>query len=92
MSKKPTSIDSLLANTERPRRPNAVADNAELAESIQQFLALKAADDERVAGLTLSWFYKEKLQPLHDGPVWFGTVRKYVREHLGLDHNTGKAL
>jgi acyl carrier protein phosphodiesterase len=94
MSKKPapSPIDDLLADLQPQKRPNIVADNEPLARAIRSFLTLKAEGDERVAGITLRWFYNQKLQALHDGPVYFGTIRKYVREHLRLDYLTGKAL
>jgi hypothetical protein len=94
MSKKPapSPIDDLLRGMTPPRRSNIIGDNLPLAEAIAAFLTLKANDDPRVAGITLKWFYNEKLQELHNGPVYYGTVRKYVREQLGLDYRTGKAL
>jgi len=92
MSKKPSPIDGLLDGLEPRRRPNIIDDNAPLAEAIRAFLELKAAGDKRVSGITLKWFYTEKLQAQFRGPVYYGTVRKYVREYLGLDYLTGKAL
>jgi len=94
MSKKPapSSIDGLLADLQPRRRPNVIDDNRPLAEAIRTFLELKAAGDVRVAGITLKWFYTEKLQAQFGGPVYYGTVRKYVREFLGLDYMTGKSL
>lgn len=92
----PTSIDVLLATATRPRigaaRSSVVANNGPLARAVREFLELKAAGDKRVIGLSLSWFYREKLQVKFGGPAWFGTVRKYVREYLQVDINTGKPL
>lgn len=85
-------IDSLLADCPTNTRPSMVGDNKPLADAIEAFLDLKVAGDERVLGLALSWFYREKLQAQFDGPVWFGTVRTYVRQVLKRDHNTGKVL
>ena len=94
MSKQPapSPIDDLLAGLQPRRRPNVIDDNQPLAGRIKSFLELKAAGDKRVAGITLKWFYTEKLQEQFGGPVYYGTVRKYVREFLGLDYLTGKAL
>jgi len=88
----PSPIDGLLADLQPRRRPNIIDDNKPLAEAIVAFLSLKGNGDKRVAGITLKWFYTEKLQAQFGGPVYYGTVRKYVREFLGLDYLTGKAL
>lgn len=69
-----------------------IEDNPDLAAAIQHFLNLKRDDDPRVKGVTLTWFYNNKLRDAFDGPRWFGTVRKYVREVLKRDPKTGREL
>lgn len=91
MPKKPANIDDLLADCPKITRPSMVGDNKPLADAIEAFLDLKVAGDERVMGLALSWFYSEKLQAQFDGPVWFGTVLKYVRQVLKRNPNTGRS-
>lgn len=89
---KRTSIDDLLRNTTAPKKQSIVASNKPLATAIADFLELKAADDERVRGISLCWFYQHKLQPFYAGPACFITIRKFVKQHLGLDYATGVKL
>lgn len=88
------TLEQLLADVPRgqPTRKNVVAENVPLANAIQEFLTLKAAEDDRVSGVTLAWFFEHKLRPAFGGPVWFGTVRSYVRNFLGVCHRTGRKL
>lgn len=86
------TVDTLLRGMKQPNRRNMICDMPELAAAIEYFLDLKAADDEQVRGITLSWLYRSGLQVQFDGPIWFGTVRKYVRQYLKRDHITGKPL
>jgi len=84
-------IDDLLTDLPRGTR-NVIEDNEPLAEAVQHFMQLKRDGDERVKGITLRWFYLNKLRDRFDGPRWHGTVRKYVIEVLKMDPSTGKAL
>lgn len=81
-------VDDLLndiPDDARPRRKNLIADRRPaLGDAIKRFLELKAAGDERARGLTLRWFYNNKLRDRFDGPG-MDTVRAYVRDWLGLD-------
>ena len=86
------TVNKLLRGVKQPNRRNMICDMPELVEAIEYFLDLKVAGGERVRGITLSWLYKSGLREKFDGPIWFGTVRKYVREYLKRDHRTGKAL
>lgn len=64
----------------------------ELADVIRVFLEKKAVGDVDAIHITLPWFYREKLQQRFNGPKWFGTIRKFVREELGRDPSTGMEL
>lgn len=83
-------VEGLLADCEPPRRKSRVHDSPGLAEAIVHFLDLKAADDERVKGLTLRWFYTRKLRERFDGPKAYETIKLFVREELRRDTTTGK--
>ena len=86
------TVRDLLNGMKQPNRRNMICDMPELAAAIDYFLDLKVAEDEQVRGIALSWLYRHGLQAQFDGPIWFGTVRKYVREYLKRDHITGKPL
>ena len=93
--KKPKSqavVDKLLESTPPTVRRSMIVDMPELAEAIKYFLELKAAGHPSAKHITLRWFYIHKLREKFDGPLWLGTVRKYVREILKLDPATGKPL
>ncbi len=92
-TKRPASIvDNLLSNLPAAKSKNMICANPDLVEAITHFLHLKARGDEIAKHVTLSWFYDKHLREQFDGPVWFGTVRKFVKEVLKLDHTTGKRL
>jgi hypothetical protein len=93
MKKKPEDVvNELLKDLPPPRRTNMINDNPELGEAIKYFLEQKAAGNPAMKHITLRWFYMHKLRDRFDGPLWLGTVRKYVREELKLDPATGKPL
>lgn len=85
-------VDKLLETTPPLKRRNMIIDMPELGEAIKYFLELKAAGNESAKHITLRWFYIHKLREQFDGPLWLGTVRRYVREVLKLDPATGKPL
>jgi hypothetical protein len=85
-------VDELLEHTSPPTRRNMVIDMPELAAAIKYFLELKAVGHPSAKHITLRWFYIHKLREQFDGPMWFGTVRRYVREVMKLDPATGKSL
>lgn len=85
-------VDELLERTPPPVRRNMIIDMPELAAAIKYFLELKAAGNSSAKHITLRWFYIHKLREQFGGPLWVGTVRRYVREILKLDPATGKPL
>lgn len=86
-------VDDLLADCPMPKKRNLIAEqHPELGAAIERFLELKASNDDRVCGITLSWFYDNKLRPKFNGPSAMDTVRKYVRQHLNRDPKTGAKL
>ena len=92
-SKKPAPsdiVDTLLNDLDMPSKRNVISDNADLAAAVRHFLDLKKANDPRVAGITLAWFYKNKLRDRFGGPRTMDTVRTYVREILKRDPSTGE--
>lgn len=89
----PPKIDDLLKAAAERKRPNVVRDNEALHEAIVRFLDLKKRNHKSVQGITLSWLYGNGgMRETYDGPAWFGTIRKYVKEVLRRDHNTGQPL
>jgi len=82
-------VDDLLDEVDTATKRNMISDNPDLAAAIARFLDLKASSDERVQGITLSWFYVNKLRDRFGGPRTMDTVRSYVRDVLKRDHITG---
>lgn len=73
-------------------KPGMIELNAPLAEAIEYFMQLRAAEDKRVGHITLAWFYEKKLRPKFGGPKKIDTVKKFIREVLVRDPSTGKPL
>lgn len=92
MSKTPAArVDDLLGEL-APVRKHVLDDNPELVSAVTHFLDLKAADDARVKGITLRWFYLNKLRDAFDGPKTDACIRRYIADVLKRDFQTGKPL
>lgn len=85
-------VDDLLDELDMPGRRNVITENPPLMQAIAYFLDQKAEGDPRTKHITLAWFYLNKLRDRFDGPVWYGTVRVYVKDFLQRDIKTGRAL
>lgn len=85
-------VEELLNDIDMPTRRNVISQMPELGTAIEHFLDLKRDRDERVAHLTLAWFYTNKLRPRFGGPKTMDTVRAYVRDILRRDPQTGGEL
>lgn len=85
-------VDQLLSESCPPPWRNMINDNKPLAEAITYFLRLKVSGNEQVKHISLSWFYREKLQARFNGPSSIDTVKAYVRKFLKVDWKTGEAL
>ena len=84
-------VDALLKNCNQ-RKLSMIEKNKPLAEAITHFMHLTQSADTRVEGLSLNWFYENKLRPKYGGPSKIDTVKKFVREILLQDPTTGKSL
>jgi hypothetical protein len=74
-------IDDLLEGL--PKSTNRVLDRMpDLVSLLLQFLNLKEAGDERVTGLSLKWFYTNKLKPQFPNAPSYDAVRAYVADVL----------
>lgn len=87
--KKNADIEALLDEIPQSKVRNIVEQNEPLADAIEYFLRLKAEGDPR-AHVSLKWFYEQKLRDRFGGPKTVDTVRKFAREILGRDPQTGK--
>jgi len=85
-------VNDMLADVTIPAKRNVISDNEPLAAAISHFLDLKHRDDDRVRGITLAWFYREKLRDRFGGPRTMDTVRAFARDILRRDPITGEAL
>ena len=85
-------VNDLLADVDIPAKRNVISDNEPLAAAIRHFLDLKLRDDDRVRGITLAWFYREKLRDRFGGPRTMDTVRSFARDILKRDPISGVAL
>ena len=92
MKKRATEFDTLLDTCAPPKNRCSVTANKPLAAAIVEFLDLKQNGDDRVAGITLSWFFEKKLRAAYEGPKWYGTVRDFVRLRLERCPSTGLPL
>ena len=87
--KRNEDVESLLDEVPENKVRNVIEDNKPLAEAVEYFLRLKAEGDPR-AHVTLKWFYEQKLRDRFKGPKSVDTVRKFAREILRRDPQTGK--